>query len=592
MTLVDADPSQTPSNALALSGDSVRWSSNAARRLRGALRRPFAACLVLLTCYVALSFLNDTHGYLGTDTGGKVATLRSMERHSGFNPDVGYWAEQWDPTGRLHPLYYTSHLGTKWVNATTLPALYAAYPLYRLGGYRLALLLPMAGAVLTALAARALARRLGDDDEHRAGWRAFWVVGLLSPLAIYALDFWEHSLGVGLMLWACVLLLDLCREKAGWRAVGVAGLLIGASATMRTESLVYGAVAVGGTCLVVLVRGRRLLRPVILGLAVSVGVVVPLAANVALERATVGQTIRSERVSGTAVQAGSVAGDRLHEAGLTAVGFSPNLGPSTIAMGLVALALLVLASVKFSSGDVGPGAVAAAGVAAIYILRFREGFGFVPGLVAASPIAGVAIALGWRHVQSRLVVALALLALPAVWAFQFLGGAAPQWGGRYVLVSSTLLTVAGVVGAGRLPPRARTAAFALAGVVTAFGLTWLSVRSHEVARAESALVHRPEPVLVSRLAHLAREGGGFYGDRRWLTAVGESDMNFAADVLTRAGITSFGMVEPEGDPPGQAPPGFAAKGTDQLQLFPGFGLRITTFQATVQSGDPREGPGK
>jgi len=260
----------------------------------------------------------------------------------------------------------------------------------------------------------------------------------------------------------------------------------------------------------------------------------------------VGQTIRSSRVSGTAVQAGSVAGDRLHEAGLTAVGFAPNLGPTTIFMGLIGLVLLVFAAVKFSSGDVGPGAVAAAGVAVIYLLRFREGLGFVPGLVAASPLAGVALALGWRHVQSRLVLGMALLALPAVWAFQFLGGAAPQWGGRYVLVSSTLLTVAGVVGAGRLPPRARTAAFALAGVVTAFGLSWVSVRTHEVARAEAALVRRPEPVLVSRLAHLAREGGGYYGDRRWLTAVGDSDVNFAADVLTRAGVKSFGMVAGEG----------------------------------------------
>lgn len=581
MTLVDADASQTPATEPAPSG--THRSSTAADRLRRALGRPFAACLVLLTCYVALSFLNDTHGYLGTDTGGKVATLRSMERNGGLDPDVGYWAEQWDPTGRLHPLYYTSHLGEKWVNATTLPALYAAYPLYRLGGYRLALLLPMAGAVLTALAARALARRLGDDDDDRAGWRAFWVVGLLSPLAIYALDFWEHSLGVGLMLWASVLLLDLCRGRAGWRAAGAAGLLIGASATMRTESLVYGAVAVGGSCLIVLVRGRRLLRPVILGLAVSAGVVVPLAANVALERATVGRTVRSERVSGTAVQAGSVAGDRLHEAGLTAVGFEPNLGSGTIVVGLIGLALVMFAAVKFSSGDVGPGAVAAAGVAAIYLLRFREGLGFVPGLVAASPLAGVALALGWRHVRSRMVLALALLALPAVWAFQFLGGAPPQWGGRYVLVSSTLLTVAGVVGAGRLPPRARTAAFALAGLVTAFGLMWLSVRSHEVARAESTLVRRPEPVLVSRLAHLAREGGGFYGDRLWLTAVEDADVGFAADVLTRAGITGFGLVEPEGDPPTEAPPGFTAQGADRLQLFPDYGLRITTFRATVAS---------
>ena len=52
--------------------------------------------------------------------------------------------------------------------------LYAAYPLYRLGGDRAVLLLPMLGAVLTALAARALARRLGGGS----GWTAFWAIGL------------------------------------------------------------------------------------------------------------------------------------------------------------------------------------------------------------------------------------------------------------------------------------------------------------------------------------------------------------------------------------------------------------------------------
>ena len=42
------------------------------------LRRPLAAGLLSLALYVALSFANDPKGYLGTDTGGKVATLRMM----------------------------------------------------------------------------------------------------------------------------------------------------------------------------------------------------------------------------------------------------------------------------------------------------------------------------------------------------------------------------------------------------------------------------------------------------------------------------------------------------------------------------------
>jgi len=49
---------------------------------------------------------------------------------------------------------------------------YAAYPLYALGGDRAVLLLPMLGSVLCALAARALSRRFGRGS----GWTAFWVM--------------------------------------------------------------------------------------------------------------------------------------------------------------------------------------------------------------------------------------------------------------------------------------------------------------------------------------------------------------------------------------------------------------------------------
>ena len=90
--------------------------------------------------------LNDPRGTLGTDTGGKLATLHMMERNGGLDPDIGYWAAGDDPTGVLHPLHYTYRMGDKWVNVTTFPMLYAAYPLYLVGGDRAVLLLPMLGA--------------------------------------------------------------------------------------------------------------------------------------------------------------------------------------------------------------------------------------------------------------------------------------------------------------------------------------------------------------------------------------------------------------------------------------------------------------
>src|SRR5207244_3310459 len=157
---------------------------------RRALCRPWVAGPLLLVLYVGLSYLNDPHGYLGTDTGAKVAALRVMAASHHFDPNMGYWAARWDPTARFHPFFHTAVVGHRFVTVTTLPALYAGEVLYRLGGYRAALLIPELGSVACAFAARALVRRLHGGE----GWAAFWIVGLASPLTVYALDIWEHSL--------------------------------------------------------------------------------------------------------------------------------------------------------------------------------------------------------------------------------------------------------------------------------------------------------------------------------------------------------------------------------------------------------------
>lgn len=549
-----------------------------------------AACALLLAAYAGLSLLNDPRAYLGTDTGGKVATLRVMTERGRLDPDVGYWAQRWDPTGRVHPLYYTSRYGRRWVNATTLPVLYAAYPLYQLGGYRLALLLPMLGSVLAALAARALARRLsgGSDD----GWAAFWVVGLASPLLIYALDIWEHSIGVAAMAWAVVLLLDAVEQRRGWPAFLGAGALFGVAGTLRTEALVYAFVAVGCACLTLLVWRRRPVAAFVGGAAAAGGLLVPLAANYALEVATVGEAIRFSRAAGTAsaAVAGAVggpaavagaAGTRLEEAMLNAAALMPRLEPLSYILGFGLLGFLAYATWRASrasqGGDMGPAVLAAAGVGAMYLLRFAAGPGFVPGLVAATPLAVVGLVLGWRSVAGRYTLTVALVSLPLVWATQFSGGASPQWAGRYLLVSGLLLGVAGVVALPALPRWARTSGLGLAVAVTAFGVVWTSIRTNNYARAEAALNRRPEPVLVSRIGFLAREGGAFYGERRWLTAPTDEDQRFAVDVVGRAGVTTFGLVEDSWGRVEQRIDGWRVLGSDEIELVDGLMLTVTTY---------------
>ena len=83
------------------------------------VRTPIYAALIVLLVYVGLSFLNDPRGSLGTDTGGKTASLVMMDRRGDLDPDVGYWAEAQDPTARIHGLYTTTRFGDRFVNTTS-----------------------------------------------------------------------------------------------------------------------------------------------------------------------------------------------------------------------------------------------------------------------------------------------------------------------------------------------------------------------------------------------------------------------------------------------------------------------------------------
>ncbi|MEX0666304.1 MAG: hypothetical protein WD598_16240 [Acidimicrobiia bacterium] len=542
--------------------------------------RVVGAVLALLCIYGALSLLNDHRGTLGTDTGGKLATLRAMEARGNLDPDLGYWAERYDRDGSLHALFSTERVGDRWVNITTLPMLYAAYPLYEVGGLHAILLLPMLGAVLTALGARALARRLGGGD----GWWAFWAVGLATPIAVYALDFWEHALGAGLILWGAVMLLDVYESRAGWRGGLTAGTLFGLAATMRTEALVYVVVL---TLLVALTRGpgghpRSVRRVASIGTPVATGLVGVLVANQVLERLTLDTGLRAARAGGTATQAAGDLGVRVHEAVTTTIGLSRFSRPLDWILGaaiVIALALVTRALLQTGDRARRVAMVAVAIAAVLYAVRFADGVGFVPGLLTASPLAVAGLALCGREPGTQRLALAAVAPLPLVWLVQFSGGAGPQWGGRYVLSTGLLLAVVGVVGA-RHAGRVAAAVVVVVGlVVTGCGVAWLSVRSHAVADAMQQLVARHDEAVLSQEAHLLREGGAFYeGDLQWLTATNDQQMNEAIRVLRRADVTQVAVITPRGGRRPNALGPFQRKGSEVLELLPGVEFSVTTYR--------------
>jgi hypothetical protein len=543
-------------------------------------QRRLPAAAVLLAVYVGLALLNDPRGYLGTDTGIKIGTYHVMEDRATGRPVIGYWAAELDPEARAHPFFSTFRVGDQYVDATTLSVLLAGYPLWRLGGYRLALMLPMAGALAAAFVARGVARRL---DGPADGWPAFWLAGLASPIAIYALDLWEHTIGVALMAGAVLVLFDALGHRSPWRGA-LAGALFGLAFSLRTEALVYvvSSFAIVGVAL--LVR-RQLTDAVVLGLGGLGGFAALALANAGLERAVLGGTIRSGRASATAGDVGSEVGVRLREALVTVA--SPF--PSSDREFLTAAALLALALVGLAWWGSRPAtAVLAAGcavvVAVMALRRLLAGPGFWPGLLATTPIAAVAVARGWTPTRPRLLVLLAVVPLPLVFLSQYTGGALPQWGGRYVLTSGLLL---GATGAAILPvllPWVRATFVGLALLATTCGLLWLNVRSHQIGTAVDAVRQRPEDVLIWPDGFVAREFADLYGDgTRWLAANGPDDRAAAFDVARRSGASTLGVltVVAAGDPSPQPPavPGFHVTGQSRLPYIDPLQLEVTSYAA-------------
>lgn len=537
------------------------------------LRRPVVAALVLGALYLVLSFAMAPAGEVA-DVGGKLATLRVMEAHGSWTPDVGYWAANADPAGDLHPLVFTDQVGHTWAQVTTLPMLYAAYPLYRLGGAHAVVLLPILGAVACAFAARALARRLGGGD----GWIAYWAIGLATPVAVYALSFWEHTIGLALMTWAFVLLFDVHRRRAGLRGALVAGLLLGAAATMRTEALVYAAV---GTCVLcsAMALARRWRAAVTTGVAVLAGLVVVLVANQLLERVAFGAGRRSARVATTAGEAANAVSTRLDLSTTSFTGISGFTVSIDWVVGAVAVALVVAGVLLARSPArrvVGFGCLAIA--VALYALRFTNGLGFVPGLLTASPLAAVGLVTAWRRPDLRLVGVLACAPVPVVWATQYADTMRPQWGARYLFVSGLLLAVVAVVVL-RGSRAALATAIAAGAVVTAAGLAFVVVRSHSIADG-TATVLDAAPAVVSMDPHFFREAGARYDpEAHWLTAESQAELRRAVAVLAGAGDARFAVVAPPSTELPDTVGGFRAGPVRVVVTRPGESLHVRTYRA-------------
>ena len=176
---------------------------------------------------------------------------------------------------------------------------------------------------------RPAAARAGE--AHRIALRpttVFWIIGLGSPVFLYALDLWEHTLGLACMAWArrapARLLVTVRRRQAAvWLERGRCGRVVRSGCDDANRG-------------VALRRGRhrrdrggdRRSPPVHsaargpVGLGALAGIVPVLVANDLLEKAVLGGSLRSSRAAGTAGAAGSEVATRLGEALRTTIGLN------------------------------------------------------------------------------------------------------------------------------------------------------------------------------------------------------------------------------------------------------------------------------
>ena len=445
---------------------------------------------------------------------------------------------------------------------------------------------------------------------------AFWLVGLASPVLIYALDIWEHTLGLAAMGWGVVMILDVAhldmrrsgtdssepgRQGAGserdpqahagvlkWRAALFAGALFGLAASMRTEAIVYFVTSVGIGC-AALGWPRMWRAPLRVAALALVGFCLLFLANIGLELAVLGEPFRSNRATGAASVAGQDLLVRAKESMTTLFSLAPTLDLEHVLYGFcfaAGIGLFVMSAIGKVPKTIGY--LALAGSVLAMLDRVTLGSGFWPGLFATTPVAAAGLFLGWSPRPRRWVLVMGLLPLPLVFVFQFPGGAAPQWGGRYILLSGLLLEVVGFATLAELGRSTQQVLMGMAIVVTVMGLAWSSQRTHEVARAGEILSARPEAVLISPQGFPPREFGATWGAKDWLSTQGRSDvpgaidnghnnLSSAVDLVRRSGKPSFAIVTTDTSVPFPEFPGFREVSREQVPLIGGLEFTVISY---------------
>jgi len=225
----------------------------------------FGTALVIIVQTYWFTQSASTRGFATGDAGVKLWQVQGILNSGDLHAPLDYAGAVYDPEHQYSPFVepWSMWFEGKPYSEYTSPFIWASAPLYAAFDHVGLLLLPWLSGALIVLMSAWLAWRVRPD---RSAALVPIIVGFSSPLLLYSLEFWEHTPGTALAVFALVgVVKAIDSRRRRWWLIA-AGAAIGLSLTMRAELYVYPIAIIIG---LVFVRTALPLIRSIVGLAVG-----------------------------------------------------------------------------------------------------------------------------------------------------------------------------------------------------------------------------------------------------------------------------------------------------------------------------------
>jgi hypothetical protein len=114
--------------------------------------------------------------------------------------------------------------------------------------------------------------------------------------------------------------------------------------------------------------------------------------------------------------------------------------------------------------------------------------------------------------------------------------------------------------------------------MTAYGASWMVVRTHTVDRAMGDVAALPQPMVISTWSHLFREAGAYYNpDRRWLTAETREQLDRALEIARAEGLDTIAILS-VGDAAIDPGPGYETVRVEHIAFFADEPITVAVVQ--------------